>query len=53
MITVGGIAVTFGIFIYHFMPLALVSFNAHLFLMVLFVIMIGYFFGLSILSMNL
>ena len=49
----GGIMCSYGIFIYYVMPLSLVSFNAHLLLIVIFIIAIGYFCGLAILSMNL
>lgn len=49
----GMIAVTYGLSIYYFLPLAMLSFNFSLILKIFFFILVGMLFGLSLLAFNL
>ena len=52
-IVFGSIAVIYGLSIYYFLPLAMLSFNFSLILKIFFFILVGMLFGLSLLSFNL
>lgn len=52
-IVFGGIAVVYGLSIYYFLPLAMLSFNFALVLRIFFFILVGMLFGLSLLAFNL
>lgn len=52
-IVFGVIAVTYGLSIYYFLPLAMLSFNFALVLRIFFFILVGMLFGLSLLAFNL
>lgn len=52
-IVFGTIAVTYGLSIYYFLPLAMLSFNFALILQIFFAILVGMLFGLSLLAFNL
>jgi hypothetical protein len=52
-IVFGIIAVTYGLSIYYFLPLAMLSFNFGLILKIFFFILVGMLFGLSLLAFNL
>ena len=52
-ITFGLISVIYGLSIYYFLPLAMLSFNFALILEIFFFILVGMLFGLSLLSFNL
>lgn len=52
-IVFGVIAVTYGLSIYYFLPLAMLSFNFALVLQIFFMILVGMLFGLSLLAFNL
>ena len=52
-IVFGVIGVTFGLGIYYFLPLAMLSFNFALILEIFFAILIGMLYGLSLLAFNL
>jgi hypothetical protein len=49
----GVISVLFGMSIYYFLPLALLSFNLSLVLKIFIIILVGMLFGLSMLAFNL
>jgi hypothetical protein len=49
----GFISVIYGLSIYYFLPLAMLSFNFALILEIFFFILVGMLFGLSLLSFNL
>jgi len=49
----GTIAVLYGLSIYYFLPLAMLSFNFSLILKIFFFILIGMLMGLSLLAFNL
>jgi len=49
----GTIAVAYGLSIYYFLPLAMLSFNFALILKIFFMILIGMLLGLSLLAFNL
>jgi hypothetical protein len=53
IVSFGILAVIYGLSIFYFFPLALVSFNFGLILNIFFFILIGMFIGLVILAMNL
>ena len=48
----GVIAVTYGLSIYYFLPLAMLSFNFALVLQIFFMILVGMLFGWSLLAFN-
>lgn len=52
-IVFGSIAVIYGLSIYYFLPLAMLSFNFSLILKIFFFILVGMLFGLSLLAFNL
>lgn len=52
-IVFGVVAVTYGLSIYYFLPLAMLSFNFALVLQIFFMILVGMLFGLSLLAFNL
>ena len=52
-IVFGTIAVAYGLSIYYFLPLAMLSFNFALILQIFFFILVGMLFGLSLLAFNL
>ena len=52
-IVFGVIGVTYGLGIYYFLPLAMLSFNFALILEIFFAILIGMLYGLSLLAFNL
>ena len=52
-IVFGTIAVIYGLSIYYFLPLAMLSFNFALILQIFFFILVGMLFGLSLLAFNL
>jgi hypothetical protein len=52
-IVFGVISVAYGLSIYYFLPLAMLSFNFALILQILFAILVGMLFGLSLLAFNL
>lgn len=52
-IVFGMLAVTYGLSIYYFLPLAMLSFNFSLILKIFFFILVGMLFGLSLLAFNL
>ena len=52
-ITFGLLSVVYGLSIYYFLPLAFLSFNFGLILMILFSILIGMILGLSMLAFNI
>lgn len=52
-IVFGIIGVTYGLGIYYFLPLAMLSFNFALILQIFFAILIGMLYGLSLLAFNL
>ena len=52
-ITFGLIAVGYGMSIYYFLPLSMLSFNFALVIKIFFFILVGMLFGLSLLSFNL
>jgi pilus assembly protein TadC len=52
-ITFGLISVVYGLSIYYFLPLAMLSFNFALILEIFFFILVGMLFGLSLLAFNL
>jgi hypothetical protein len=52
-IVFGTIAVAYGLSIYYFLPLAMLSFNFALILKIFFFILVGMLFGLSLLAFNL
>ena len=52
-VTFGTIAVIYGLSIYYFLPLAMLSFNLALVLRIFFFILIGMLCGLSLLAFNL
>jgi len=52
-IVFGTIAVVYGLSIYYFLPLAMLSFNFALILQIFFLILVGMLFGLSLLAFNL
>jgi len=52
-IVFGTVAVTYGLSIYYFLPLAMLSFNFALVLQIFFMILVGMLFGLSLLAFNL
>ena len=49
----GSIAVVYGMSIYYFLPLAMLSFNFALILQIFFSILVGMLLGLSMLAFNL
>lgn len=49
----GSLAVVYGLSIYYFLPLAMLSFNFGLILEIFFFILIGMLFGLTLLATNL
>jgi hypothetical protein len=49
----GVIAVAYGLSIYYFLPLAMLSFNFALILEIFFLILVGMLFGLSLLAFNI
>ena len=49
----GVVAVVYGLSIYYFLPLAMLSFNFALILRIFFFILVGMLFGLSLLAFNL
>ena len=49
----GVVAVVYGLSIYYFLPLAMLSFNFSLILRIFFFILVGMLFGLSLLAFNL
>ena len=51
-IVFGVIAVAYGLSIYYFLPLAMLSFNFALILEIFFLILVGMLFGLSLLAFN-
>ena len=53
MIVFGVIAIIYGMSIYYFLPLSLLSFNFKLILEIFFAILLGMLFGLSLLAFNL
>ena len=53
MIVFGIIAVIYGMCIYYFLPLSMLSFNFKLILEIFFAILLGMLFGLSLLAFNL
>lgn len=52
-IVFGVIAVAYGLSIYYFLPLAMLSFDFALILKIFFFILVGMLFGLSLLAFNL
>lgn len=52
-IVFGTISVVYGLSIYYFLPLAMLSFNFSLILKIFFFILVGMLFGLSLLAFNL
>jgi hypothetical protein len=52
-IVFGVVAVIYGLSIYYFLPLAMLSFNFGLVLKIFFFILVGMLFGLSLLAFNL
>lgn len=52
-IVFGLVAVSYGLCIYYFLPLAMLSFNFALILQIFFAILVGMLFGLSLLAFNL
>merc|ERR1711935_402880 len=52
-IVFGTVAVTYGLSIYYFLPLAMLSFNFALVLQIFFMILVSMLFGLSLLAFNL
>lgn len=52
-IVFGVIGVTYGLGIYYFLPLAMLSFNFALILEIFFAILLGMLYGLSLLAFNL
>ena len=52
-IVFGTVAVAYGLSIYYFLPLAMLSFNFALVLEIFFFILVGMLFGLSLLAFNL
>mmetsp|Transcript_5162 Transcript_5162/g.7941 ORF Transcript_5162/g.7941 Transcript_5162/m.7941 type:complete len:177 (+) Transcript_5162:1910-2440(+) len=52
-IVFGTVAVAYGLSIYYFLPLAMLSFNFQLVLQIFFFILVGMLFGLSLLAFNL
>jgi len=53
LLAVGIIGVSFGIFIYYLLPLAFLTGSYSLILIVVFVDFMGFFFGLSLVALNL
>ena len=51
--TFGVIAVAYGMTIYYFLPLAMLSFNFAMILIIFFLILVGMLLGLSLLAFNL
>jgi len=51
-VTFGSIAVLYGLSIYYFLPLAMLSFNFGWILKIFFFILVGMLFGLSLLAFN-
>jgi len=51
-ITFGVIAVIYGLSIYYFLPLSMLSFNFGWILKIFFFILVGMLFGLSLLAFN-
>ncbi len=49
----GSIGTVFGILIYFVMPLAILSFDISLLLMIFFLILVGMMFGITLISLNL
>jgi hypothetical protein len=52
-LTLGLLSVIYGISVYYFLPLALISLNLGLLLQVFFIILIGLFLGLVLIAVNL
>lgn len=52
-LTFGVIAVAYGMTIYYFLPLAMLSFNFAMILIIFFLILVGMLLGLSLLAFNL
>jgi hypothetical protein len=52
-IVFGLLSVAYGLGIYYFLPLSMLSFNFSLILRIFFLILLGMLFGLTLLSLNL